>query len=133
MSRFELNPQEMLQFVRWTLAVNKRLPKKYRDQMSHLINAYREVLYTRQISLSAGELGLRWRCPVSDLPKILYLMTRGSKTTPAMAAGITDHCWTVQELLSFHVPPSRWTPPTKRGRPSHALKRLIERWCGDHG
>jgi transposase-like protein len=57
----------------------------------------------------------------------------GRGTTPAMAAGITDHCWTVQELLSFHVPPSRWTPPTQRGRPSHALKRLIERWCGDHG
>jgi transposase-like protein len=54
-------------------------------------------------------------------------------TTPAMAAGITDHCWTVQELLSFHVPPSRWTPPKQRGRPSHALKRLIEQWCGDHG
>jgi transposase-like protein len=53
--------------------------------------------------------------------------------TPAMAAGITEHRWTVQELLSFHVPPSRWTPPTQRGRPSHALKRLIERWCGDHG
>ena len=61
------------------------------------------------------------------------LALAGSKTTPAMAAGITDHCWTVQALLSFHVPPSRWTPPTKRGRPSHALKRLIERWCGDHG
>ena len=54
-------------------------------------------------------------------------------TTPAMAAGITDHCWTVQELLSFHVPPPRWTPPKQRGRPSHAFKRLIERWCGDHG
>src|SRR5213594_4403023 len=53
--------------------------------------------------------------------------------TPAMAAGITDHCWTVQELLSFHVPPPRWTPPKQRGRPSHAFKRLIERWCGDHG
>lgn len=50
-------------------------------------------------------------------------------TTPAMAAGITDHCWTVQELLSFHVPPPRWTPPKRRGRPSHTLKRLIERWC----
>src|SRR5919202_6811183 len=46
----------------------------------------------------------------------------GSGTTPAMAAGITDHCWTVQELLSFHVPPPRWTPPTPRGRPSQALK-----------
>ena len=57
----------------------------------------------------------------------------GRGTTPAMAAGITDHCWTVQELLSLHVPPPRWTPPTQRGRPSQALKRLIERWCGDHG
>ena len=51
------------------------------------------------------------------------------KTTPAMAAGITDHCWTVRELLSFHVPLSRWAPPKRRGRPSHTLKCLIERWC----
>jgi transposase-like protein/IS1 family transposase len=57
----------------------------------------------------------------------------GCGTTPAMAAGITDHCWTVQELLSFHVPPRRWTPPKQRGRPSHALKRLIAQWGGDHG
>ena len=54
-------------------------------------------------------------------------------TTPAMAAGITDHCWSVRELLSYHVPPPRWTPPKQRGRPSHAFKRLIERWCEDHG
>ena len=53
--------------------------------------------------------------------------------TPAMAAGITDHCWTVRELLSCRVPPPRWTPPKQRGRPSHALKRLMARWCGDHG
>jgi transposase-like protein/IS1 family transposase len=57
----------------------------------------------------------------------------GCGTTPAMAAGITDHCWPVQELLSFHVPPPHWTPPTQRGRPSLALKHLIARWCGDHG
>jgi hypothetical protein len=31
--------------------------------------------------------------------------------TPAMAAGITDHAWSVHELLSYHVPPPRWTPP----------------------
>jgi transposase-like protein/IS1 family transposase len=49
--------------------------------------------------------------------------------TPAMAAGITDHCWTVRELLAFHVPPPRWTPPKRRGRPSGALQRLIARWC----
>ena len=57
----------------------------------------------------------------------------GRRTTPAMAAGITDHCWSVRELLSFPVPPPRWTPPTQRGRPSHTLKRLIARWCRDHG
>jgi transposase-like protein len=61
------------------------------------------------------------------------LCVAGGKQTPALAAGITDHCWSVRELLSFHVPPPCWTPPTQRGRPSHALKRLIERWCGDHG
>ena len=57
----------------------------------------------------------------------------GSATTPAMAAGITEHGWSVRARLSSHVPPPRWTPPTPRGRPSHALKRLMERWCGDHG
>jgi transposase-like protein len=51
------------------------------------------------------------------------------KTTPAMAAGITDHCWTVRALLSFHVPLTRWAPPKRRGRPSHTLQCLIERWC----
>ena len=59
--------------------------------------------------------------------------SQAHKTTPAMAAGITDHGWTMHELLSFHVPLSRWSPPKQRGRPSQALKRLIEQWCGDHG
>lgn len=54
-------------------------------------------------------------------------------TTPAMAAGITDHGWRVHALLSYHVPPPRWTPPKHRGRPSPMCKRLIERWGGDHG
>jgi len=49
--------------------------------------------------------------------------------TPAMAAGITDHVWTVEALLSLHVPPPCWSPPKQRGRPSRALKCLIEQWC----
>jgi IS1 family transposase len=54
--------------------------------------------------------------------------TRGTMT-PAMVAGLTDHGWAVQELLSYHVPPPCWTPPKQRGRRSHALQALIERWC----
>ena len=44
-------------------------------------------------------------------------LNSAQKTTPAMAAGITDHRWTMHELLSLHVPPPRWTPPSNVGGP----------------
>jgi hypothetical protein len=37
--------------------------------------------------------------------------------TPAMAAGLTDHGWTLDELLRFQIPLPRWVPPKRRGRP----------------
>jgi transposase-like protein/IS1 family transposase len=49
--------------------------------------------------------------------------------TPAMAAGITRRCWSVRELLCYHVPPPPWTPPKKRGRRSREMLALIEQWC----
>ncbi len=49
--------------------------------------------------------------------------------TPAMAAGLTDHRWTVHELLMYRVPPVRWSPPKRRGRPSKATKQLVAQWC----
>ena len=56
-------------------------------------------------------------------------LSQTRQTTPAMAAGIADHCWTLHDLLSFPVPLPRWAPPKRRGRPSRARQRLIERWC----
>ena len=49
--------------------------------------------------------------------------------TPAIAAGITDHLWTVEELLLFRVPLPCWRPPKRGGRPSNAMKALIAQWC----
>jgi transposase-like protein len=49
--------------------------------------------------------------------------------TPAMAAGLTDHCWSVKELLFFRVPEPGWKPPKHRGRRSAVEKGLISRWC----
>jgi transposase-like protein/plasmid stabilization system protein ParE len=49
--------------------------------------------------------------------------------TPAMAAAITDHCWSVHELLAFHVPLPQWAPPKRRGRVSKATQALVARWC----
>jgi hypothetical protein len=37
--------------------------------------------------------------------------------TPAIAAGLTDHCWSVEELLMFKLPISPFVPPKRRGRP----------------
>ncbi len=53
----------------------------------------------------------------------------GSRRTPAMAAGLTDHCWTVTKLLWHRVPPARWVPPKRRGRRSKELQHLIEQWA----
>jgi transposase-like protein len=49
--------------------------------------------------------------------------------TPAIAAGVTDHLWTVEELLSFRVPPPPWKPPRRRGPLSNAMKSLVAQWC----
>src|SRR5438270_191821 len=37
--------------------------------------------------------------------------------TPAMASGLTDHLWSIQELLSYRVAPLPWVEPKRRGRP----------------
>jgi IS1 family transposase len=37
--------------------------------------------------------------------------------TPAVAAGLTDHRWSVEELLTFKLPVSPFVPPKRRGRP----------------
>jgi transposase-like protein len=49
--------------------------------------------------------------------------------TPAMAAGLTSHRWSMSELLEYHVPPTRWQPPKRRGRRSKTLQHLIDRWA----
>jgi hypothetical protein len=41
--------------------------------------------------------------------------------TPAMAAGLTDHPWTLNDLLRSQVPLPRWVPPKRRGRPPKPL------------
>ncbi len=48
--------------------------------------------------------------------------------TPTMAAAITDHCWSVNELLHYSIPPPPWRPPKKWGRRTKAEEALIARW-----
>jgi transposase-like protein len=41
----------------------------------------------------------------------------GQPCTPAMASGLTDHVWSVRELLTYKVAPPPLPIPKKRGRP----------------
>jgi transposase-like protein len=68
--------------------------------------------HSLRLKLSVGRFGYRW-----------------VQRTPAIAAGLADHIWSPADLFDFRVPPSRWTPPVQRGRPSFATLKLVERWC----
>jgi IS1 family transposase len=39
------------------------------------------------------------------------------RQTPAMASGLTDHLWSLAELLQYQVAPPPWVEPKRRGRP----------------
>jgi transposase-like protein/IS1 family transposase len=44
------------------------------------------------------------------------LRTNDHLISPAMASGLTDHLWSVFELLRYKVAPEAWQEPKKRGR-----------------
>lgn len=67
-----------------------------------------------------------------SLRQPFYLAKGGQRwlrRTPAIAAGLTDHCWTVNELFNFRVPPAHWTPPKRPGRRSKQTLAWIQQWC----
>jgi hypothetical protein len=103
----------------------ERLKATFRERLAPLARRCR-ALARQPLTLHEGMFLVgtvyNFCTPHASLPPV-------QKTTPAMAAGITDHCWTRHERLSFHVPPPRWAPPSRRGRRSQALQRLIARWC----
>ena len=67
--------------------------------------------HSLRMRLSVGRFGHHW-----------------VKRTPAMASALTDHIWTVDELLMYRVPTPRWKPPKRRGRRSKEVLQLLERW-----
>lgn len=55
-----------------------------------------------------------WCWPHHELSKAKHM---GAACTPAMASGLTDHIWTIWELLSYRIAPLPWVEPPRRGRP----------------
>ena len=57
------------------------------------------------------------RLPNFDEPTL----PRWQQRTPAMAAGLTDHVWSIHELLAYQVAPHAFVPKKPRGRPKMLL------------
>jgi hypothetical protein len=53
---------------------------------------------------------------------------RWVQRTPALAAGLTDHRWSLEELTIIKVPLPVWKPQLGRGRPSNEMRRLMDQW-----
>jgi transposase-like protein/IS1 family transposase len=51
--------------------------------------------------------------PHQELSKLTHM---GRACTPAMAAGLTDHVWSIGEVLQYKVAPTPWVEPKRRGR-----------------
>ncbi len=100
----------------------ERLNATFRSALAPLVRRGRALAHTEEV-LTAGmylvgcaynfcwyHRSLRLRAPTAAQQK-------WQERTPAIAAGLTDHCWTMQELLSYQVPLPAWVPPKRRGRP----------------
>jgi hypothetical protein len=57
------------------------------------------------------------RLPNFDDPAL----PRWQQRTPAMAAGLTDHVWSIHELLAYQIAPPLWVPKKPKGRPRKLL------------
>jgi hypothetical protein len=72
-------------------------------------------------------------CTYHDTLRVAFYLAMGGQRwlqrTPAIAADLTNHRWTIEELFMFKVPPPRWTPPKHRGRPSQHILQLVQQWC----
>lgn len=101
----------------------ERLNATFRQRLGSLARRSRALTRTTA-SLTAGMylVGCVYNlCTWHESLRLpLYVGRRGRRRwvqrTPAIAAGLTDHRWTVAELLLFKTP-TVYRPPTRRGRP----------------
>jgi transposase-like protein len=119
-----------------TTAYIERLNATYRARLAGLVRRGRCLLHKPEtLHARVYVVGTVYNfCTEHESLRVpLYVGRSGRRhwvsRTPAMAAGITDHRWTVRELLTYRIRPERWTPPKRRGPVSKATKRLIQQWC----
>ena len=101
----------------WNTAFIERINGTIRERLAVLTRKCRHAA-RRLRALETGMylVGCTYNLcfPHHELSKAKHL---GTPSTPAMAAGLTDHPWSIVELLSYRIAPPPWVAPKRRGRP----------------
>ena len=108
-----------------TTACIERLNGTFRERLASL---------TRKSRYAASRIGAvhtgmylvgctsNFCCAHQDLSKAAHW---GKACTPAMASAVTDHIWSVCELLPYKVVPAPWIEPKRRGRPKKQPEQTV--------
>jgi len=108
-------------------ASSERLHATFRARLVSLVRRPRSgARRHRMVTLGMDLVGTVDTCWT---PHATLTHAQGHRCTPAMAASLTHHVWTVAAWLHVHGPPPRWQPPKQRGRRSKELQTLIEQWA----
>lgn len=100
----------------------ERLNATFRSCLAPLVRRGRALAHQSGM-LTAGMylVGCAYNlCWVHDSLRLAAPTGAGRKweeRTPAMVAGLTDHRWTMADLLRYQVPLPPWVAPKRRGRP----------------
>ena len=100
----------------------ERLNATFRASLAPLIRRGRAIAHTEAV-LTAGMwlVGCAYNfCWLHESLRIAApagACWKWQERTPAMATGLTNHRWTMLELMRYQVPLPTWVAPKRRGRP----------------
>lgn len=108
----------------------ERLNATFRSRLAPLVRRGRalartEALLTAGMWLVGGAYNFCWAHDSLRLAAPPGAARRWLERTPTMAAGLTDHRWTMRELLHYQVPLPAWAPPKRRGRPPTSAAQAV--------
>jgi IS1 family transposase len=95
----------------------ERLNGTFRERLASLTRKSRHAarrLFALETGMDLIGCSYNFCFPHQELSKTKHI---GTPCTPAMVAGLTDHVWSIFELLSYRIAPPLWGKPKKRGKP----------------
>lgn len=100
----------------------ERMNATFRERLAVLVRRGRAIAHKESVVNAAMYLvgcayNLCWHHDSLRLAAPEGGPRKWEERTPAMAAGLTDHRWSMSELLHYKVAPPPWVPPKRRGRP----------------